>query len=216
MKRPIASWILAGLTALTLLAAGAPPASAAPNGVFGEAEVRHEGIRPFPKWVGALARYEQEKLRYAHTCLVTKYSNCHWREWHELADSLKGQPEAQQLDAINRYMNRHPYVLDWTNWGVEDYWESPGEFFQFDGDCEDYAIAKYMSLLLLGYDDSRIRLVVLNDLNLKIPHAVLVVNSGDKAWVLDNQVAQVVDAASIHHYQPIYAVNLSGWWMYRP
>ena len=42
-------------------------------------------------------------------------------------------------------MNRSPYIVDPINWGVKDYWESPGQFFSRKGDCEDYAIAKYLT-----------------------------------------------------------------------
>ena len=59
------------------------------------------------------------------------------------------------------------------------------------------------------------RIVALNDLNLRVGHAVLVVIEGDHAVVLDNQVPQVVEATSIHHYRPIYAVNEDTWWLYR-
>ena len=53
----------------------------------------------------------------------------------------------QQLDAVNRYMNKHQYITDIVNWGVTDYWETPREFFLKDGDCEDFAIAKFKSLM---------------------------------------------------------------------
>ena len=92
---------------------------------------------------------------------------------------------------------------------------SPGEFFVHDGNCHDYAIAKYISLRLLGFDEEKLRIVALNDLNLRVGHAVLVVIQGDKDLVLDNQVPQVVDSSTIHHYQPIYAVNETAWWLYR-
>ena len=49
----------------------------------------------------------------------------------------------------------------------------------------------------------------------RVGHAVLVVIQGDKDLVLDNQVPQVVDSSTIHHYQPIYAVNETAWWLYR-
>ena len=218
MRRRVLSVGRAGramLAACALLLSAIPFAMATPAGVFGAIEVRHEGIRPFPKWVGALAKYDQEKIRYATQCLVTKFSPCHWKEWHDLIDKLRNEPAERQLDAVNRYMNRHPYVLDMVNWGIEDYWESPGEFFVHDGNCHDYAIAKYISLRLLGFDEEKLRIVALNDLNLRVGHAVLVVIQGDKDLVLDNQVPQVVDSSTIHHYQPIYAVNETAWWLYR-
>ena len=43
------------------------------------------------------------------------------------------------------------------------------------GVCEDYAISKYISLLILRFNPDHMRIVVRQDLNLKILHAVLVV-----------------------------------------
>ncbi|HUN49690.1 MAG TPA: transglutaminase-like cysteine peptidase [Candidatus Sulfotelmatobacter sp.] len=215
VRRPLGLIGRVILTAGALLLTAASFAEAAPATIFGAVEIRHDGIKPFPKWIGALAKYEQEKIRYATQCLVTRFSPCHWKEWHDLLDRLRGQPRATQLDAVNRYMNRQPYVLDMVNWGVPDYWESPGEFFLRNGNCHDYAIAKYLSLRLLGWNKEDLRIVALNDLNLRVGHAVLVVIEGDHAVVLDNQVSQVVEATSIHHYQPIYAVNEDAWWLYR-
>ena len=102
-----------------------------------------------------------------------------------------------------------------ANWGVEDYWETPNEFLNRDGDCEDFAIAKYKSLRALGLGDDQLRIVVLQDLNLRIAHAVLVVLDGGKAWVLDNQIDQVIDADRIRHYRPYYSINASAYWLHR-
>ena len=56
-------------------------------------------------------------------------------------------------------------------WGVMDYWETPAEFFQKSGDCEDFAIAKYFALRDLGFPASQMRIVVLKDTlrNLAMP-----------------------------------------------
>ena len=92
-----------------------------------------------------------------------------------------------------------------------------GSLFRMqNGDCEDYAIAKFMALRALGFENPEMRIVVLNDLNLGIAHAILVVYVDGKALVLDNQIRSVVPADSIRHYQPVYSVNEEGWWLHRP
>ena len=58
-------------------------------------------------------------------------------------------------------------------------------------------------------------MVVLQDLNLRIPHAILIVNVDGRQLVLDNQIPQVVEAATIRHYRPIYSVNETSWWLHR-
>ena len=116
---------------------------------------------------------------------------------------------------VNSYLNQAHYILDIVNWGVEDYWASPYQFARKDGDCEDYAIAKFMSLRLLGFSNDQMRIVVLRDLNLKVAHAILVVDLNGTKYVLDNQIHDVVPASIIHHYQPIYSVNETHWWLFR-
>ncbi len=66
-----------------------------------------------------------------------------------------------------------------------------------------------------GLGDDQLRIVVLHDSNLRIAHAVLVVLDGGKAWVLDNQIDQVIDAERIRHYRPYYSINASAYWLHR-
>ena len=84
-----------------------------------------------------------------------------------------------------------------------------------DGDCEDYAITKFYSLLSLGIPNEQMRVVVLNDMNLRTAHAVLVVYLDGVAWLLDNQIREVVQADVVHHYHAIYSVNETTWWLHR-
>jgi len=107
-------------------------------------------------------------------------------------------------------------VLDIVNWGIADYWATPREFAIKDGDCEDFAIAKYVSLKLLGWSDDDLRIVVLHDSNLNADHAVLAAYVDGRAMILDNQTRQVLPSEAIRHYQPYYSINETGWWLHRP
>ena len=120
-----------------------------------------------------------------------------------------------QIRAVNRQMNEAPYITDIRNWGIDDYWATPLQFLDRDGDCEDYAISKYMSLRALGVPVESMRVAVVQDLNLDTAHAVLVVYVGGKGYVLDNQIEQVVSQAEIYHYRPYYTVNENAWWLHR-
>ena len=46
---------------------------------------------------------------------------------------------------------RTTYLEDLANYGLPDYWATPLQFLDRDGDCEDYAIAKFVSLRELGF-----------------------------------------------------------------
>jgi predicted transglutaminase-like cysteine proteinase len=83
------------------------------------------------------------------------------------------------------------------------------------GDCEDYAISKFMSLKLLGFSDDMLRVVAVKDLNLKVGHAVLIVILDGKYYLLDNQIKQVVETKTVRHYQPVFSISTRYWWRHR-
>lgn len=183
--------------------------------LFGSREVRSAGIGTFKKWTGTLSRYFDERPMAEGPCTATKFNACHLREWQSVLDGLRGKPPMTQMGTINAYLNRQRYIVDPVNWGRSDYWATPAQFFRKNGDCEDYAIAKFLSLRALGYANEDLRIVVLQDLNLGIPHAVLVVYLLGHAFVLDNQTTVVMAAERIHHYQPIYSLNETHWWLHK-
>ncbi|MEE8202762.1 MAG: transglutaminase-like cysteine peptidase [Alphaproteobacteria bacterium] len=184
--------------------------------LFGTNEVRSTNLAPFPKWTGVLDRYFAEVDLAQGACGAETFNACHLRDWTRFLEGLRGADAMTQLERVNRYMNRAPYITDPRNYNVDDYWATPRQFFGRDGDCEDYAIAKFMSLRALGWDNDHMRIVVLKDLNLDIAHAVLVVYRDGLAWVLDNQIGEVVAADRIRHYRPYYSINEDSWWLHRP
>lgn len=172
-------------------------------------------LKPFAKWLGVLERYREDGSARSAGCRPGDPESCHLHDWRAFLGTLKTDDRMTQLQLVNRYMNEHPYVIDPVNYHVLDYWATPKQFLDIDGDCEDYAIAKYYSLRVLGFDRADMRVVVLQDLNLGMPHAILVVYMNGAAYVLDNQIPQVVNANIIHHYRPYYSINEEHWWLHR-
>ena len=179
--------------------------------IFDTKEIESVNLKPFFKWTGMLDRF-RTKLSLQENCTPSATKKCHVKEWRDFLSSLKDKDISIKLREVNKYMNEAEYILDIINWGVQDYWATPFQFFVKDGDCEDYAIAKYMSLKELGVSENDMRIVVLQDNNLGVMHAVLAVLTGDEALILDNQISQVVSANKIHHYSPIYSINEHHWW----
>ncbi|MBL4748929.1 MAG: transglutaminase-like cysteine peptidase [Magnetovibrio sp.] len=174
-------------------------------------------LTAFTKWNGALARYSKERAQSkSGACGSDKLNKCNFGKWMTFLQGLKDKDLVSQIRAVNNYMNRAPYITDPVNWGKKDFWATPGEFMTKFGDCEDYAIAKYISLRLLGYKDMDLRVVAVKDLNLKIGHAILVVYYKGTPYVLDNQIKQVVPASKIRHYLPIFSINSKAWWKHQP
>ncbi len=202
--------------AVTSLAALASPAALATgSGVFGSVESVSTDLKPFPKWTDTLKRYFKEKGAVGGDCNDKDFNRCHYEKWMTFLNSVRKKSPGQQLGAVNDFMNRNRYIVDPINWGVKDYWATPGQFLKKFGDCEDYAIAKYMSLRELDWDADIMRIVIVQDMNLRIPHAILMVRETSKNMILDNQITIVIEDRRIRHYRPIYSVNENRWWRHK-
>lgn len=174
--------------------------------LFGYGEKRSENLGAFVKWSGMFNRFEaalhdpaSQRILTAWTNQIRPYAN---RNIIEMAEG------------VNDIINQQQYVNDDSNWGVSDYWETPVEFFKRGGDCEDFAIAKYVSLRVLGVPEDRMRIAIVHDERKNMPHAVLVVYSEQGPLILDNQVKEVRFAQSVNYYRPIFTINRTAWWLH--
>ena len=191
-------------------------------GLFGSREIYSKNIKRFTKWVDLWRRHNltaekiiEPTLPENVRCVGLMRARCNRQAWETFVKDNQGSMSQDTLFKVNKYMNRSPYIVDPVNWGVPDYWATPQEFFFKDGDCEDYAISKYVTLLRLGYDAKKMRIVVLQDENLRTAHAVLAVIHEGEQYILDNQVDQVLSHKDILHYRPVYSINEDGWWLHQ-
>lgn len=207
-------WLLALLLALLPLAAAE---ATVPIALFKTAEIRsqsHEGLR---QWQAVLARIEAERPIYAACAAnAARCPNRAVERWLSTIDGLRGLPLDEQVMRVNRFINQWRYRTDFTVYGRSDYWASPIQFLTNSGDCEDYAIAKYISLRLLGIADDRLRLAVVQDELRDLAHAVLVVYLDGTAVVLDNLTNAVLPHDRLVHYTPYYSVNETTRWAHVP
>lgn len=180
--------------------------------LFGSAEQAEPNLAPFPKWTGVLERYAHERALEQQPCAG---GGCALQRWKAFLGGLRGQGRMRQLEAVNQYVNQTPYQSDPARYGMVDYWATPAEFFGRTGDCEDYAIAKYLSLRQLGWPASHLRILVLNNEVRRELHAVLVAYHGGTAYVLDNLNGAVIEQSAIRHYRPIFSINESAWYVHR-
>jgi predicted transglutaminase-like cysteine proteinase len=193
------------------------PALAVTRGLFGTTEFQAESLRDLPQWQAVLARMAAEAPAVAG-CRETS-EHCPTpatRTWSRLLRSLDGAAALTQLRTVNRFVNGWRYRADADNYGRSDYWATPLEFFRRSGDCEDYVIAKYRSLRLLGMPAERLRMVVLQDVERDLPHAVLAVYLGDRILILDNLTDDVLPQERLPHYLPYYSVNETARWAHLP
>lgn len=170
--------------------------------LFGRKEVVHQGTAAFTKWSSAISA----QSRAATTDKVS--------EWKSFLSTLRGADPTAQIEAVNQYMNEVAYLSDKKNYGRDDYWATVAQFFERGGDCEDYALAKYHSLIQLGFKPTQLRLVILYDENKRINHAVLAVAHEGSWKILDNQSQSVRNDGEISNYKPIYAISRNNWWRF--
>ena len=220
-KKLLSHAVLCSLAAAFMLGvwANAAPLEAGPYPkLFGTREIGSHNLKVFPKWRGMLKRYFKTTEIPEGSCDSRTFNTCHLEEWQAFLDStraLSATSRRQQIERVNRYFNGVRYITDIRNWNMEDYWVTPQQFLIHDGDCEDYAISKYMSLRALGYTVEEMRIVVVEDLNLNVGHAILVVYLGGEGYILDNQVRRVVEHSAIRHYKPYFSMNENSRWLHK-
>ncbi|MFZ5610221.1 MAG: transglutaminase-like cysteine peptidase [Pseudomonadota bacterium] len=187
-------------------------------GPFGASETRYTSLAAFEKWTGMWRRMAAQDAAPSSAAsrwaLCPPDRLCSQDDFDAMVARLAGADPALQMRELNLILNRAPYIIDPVNWGVPDYWATVREFLRKDGDCEDYVIAKYVALKRLGVPPGTMRIVVVDDLNLGVPHAVLAVAIDGQTWILDNQVDMVLPDSAIHHYRPIYSINEEAWWLH--
>lgn len=184
-------------------------------GLFGYQENQRSNLQIFPQWLSVLERHIKQNTPQGN-CETRQLDQCHLKNWMQFLKSIRHLSPMRQVEEVNNFANRHDYILDIENYGLEDFWATPREFFTNNGDCEDYAITKMLSLKILGFKMDKIRLVVLQDTNLRTAHAVLAINTPNDTLIMDNQIDEVVSHKHILHYVPVYALNEKQWWMYLP
>lgn len=214
-----------------------PTAFAQSGGLFGSREIHSTNMTSFDKWSGVWRRQNLAKTTVPlleidppnpeNTCRgVEQKIKCNRDAWDSFINSQRiGEPvpggstnpvlSMELLSAVNLYINLTKYIVDPVNWGVPDYWSTPDEFFLRSGDCEDYAISKFITLKRLGVDPAKMRIAVVQDENLRAAHAVLAVELEGTYYILDNQVDSVLAHDEILHYRPVYSINEAGWWLHQ-
>jgi len=202
------------LLALGLALALIPGAAlATPATLFGTAEFRAASLAGLPQWRDTLARIEDERTTYA-VCRrdADACPSRGVRAWQSMIESQRGRAPMAQLRTVNRFLNGWRYKTDAENHGRRDYWATPLEFLRRSGDCEDYAIIKYVTLRELGFDADRLRVVVVRDTVREIAHAVLAVYLDDDVYILDNLSQAVLAQEDVTRYVPYYSINERSRW----
>jgi predicted transglutaminase-like cysteine proteinase len=135
--------------------------------------------------------------------------------WQNLIQTTGGDDLAQ-LERVNRFFNAMAFVDDDIHWQKADYWATPIEFLASEGgDCEDFAIAKYFTLIKLGIAEDRLTLTYVKAVRLNKAHMVLTYypSPGAEPLVLDNLIETIQPSSQRTDLLPVYSLNGFGLWL---
>jgi predicted transglutaminase-like cysteine proteinase len=164
------------------------------------------------KWKGVEAdiRSESAILARCHEDM----NNCPQEAQEFLAIVAAGHARTgrARIGVINRAINLAiQKTSDLKQWGVPDRWSAPLETFKTHrGDCEDYAIAKFVALAESGVASEDVKLVIVRDLAVSDRHAVAAVHV-DGGWiVLDNRWLTLVEDNEMRRMSPLFVIDHTG------
>lgn len=136
----------------------------------------------------------------------------------EAIGAKRGDPRAESLTLrkVNEFFNQIPYFNDSVHWGKNDYWATPVESLSsFGADCEDYSIAKYMSLKELGLPIEKIRMTYVRAKEIGESHMVLAYYPSPESepYILDNLTKEVKLASQRQDLEPVFSFNDDDLWL---
>lgn len=142
------------------------------------------------------------------------------RDWSKMLDDNRQQSIDVKLIKVNEFFNRRiAFADDQTLWGKSDFWATPFETMtRGRGDCEDFVIAKYFSLLDMNVPDMQLRLIYVRarlggpSSAVQQAHMVLAYYPTPDAdpMILDNLITEIRPAARRADLMPVFSFNRQG------
>jgi predicted transglutaminase-like cysteine proteinase len=198
----------AGLSVASLESAATAPelAPAEPFGIVAPTLVSG-GIQK--KWGSVHKRLSLERAILRHCRADTSPCPAPARRFLSVVDRAQKREGWARIAEVNRTINLNiTPVDDMTQYGVADLWATPLMAFKSNaGDCEDYAIAKYVALQELGTAPTDLRLVIVRDELSNEEHAVAAVRHDGRWLILDNRTIDIREDANIPNYDPLFLID---------
>lgn len=183
----------------------------APSSVFASDDVLDQKIKHKVP-VETLHQWQRVVEDYAFQSMIDPSRKIY--AWKKFMDTLEGETPIRQLLKVNLWFNGFPYKQDNWVYGEDDYWATPSEFLENGGDCEDFAIIKYITLRLLGFSAEDMKIAMVYDVFSGTDHSFLIVNYEDESFVLDNRENMTVTDHYVDRYKPHYAFNEEKLWTF--
>jgi predicted transglutaminase-like cysteine proteinase len=100
---------------------------------------------------------------------------------------------------------------DETRWGVANHWSAPFETLQSSrGDCEDYAILKYLALRAAGLSEADVKIVILKNVFPDEDHAAVAARVDGEWLILDNRTLTLVRDTDLTRAVPRFVLDQQG------
>lgn len=141
------------------------------------------------------------------------------RELADVIEEIRSVAVSEQVASINTFFNRRiRYVEDDVLYGQEDYWASPVEMIgHAAGDCEDFAIAKYLMLRVLGVRNEQLRLIYVRAAIGGNSRAHMVLGyypePQRQPLILDSLISNLLPADERTNLTPVFSFNSEGLWV---
>ncbi len=167
---------------------------------------------------GALAQLSQlsdETIR-SFTTTYGRAATSRLMDWQDVMQRNLRSPEDMKRKAANDYFNQIPWLTDDEHWGQADYWATPLEMIGTNGgDCEDYSISKYFTLLELEVPKEKLLITYVRAPALKQTHMVLAYYPTPDAdpLILDNYNQTIMRGSERTDLIPVYSFNGDGLWL---
>lgn len=138
------------------------------------------------------------------------------RKWEMIIKNNKNLPDREKLELVNKFFNKLRWIEDIDLWGKSDYWATPVEMLAMRaGDCEDFSIAKYFTLIEMGIPQDKLLITYVRAEKLDQSHMVLSYygNSNKEPLILDNMIKRIQPGSKRKDLLPIYSFNGEGLWL---
>ena len=153
-------------------------------------------------------QYELKQIE--HSNKIAKNRIVHYEK---TMHTIKRLPKKKQLQKINFYVNGFLPQYDVVLSGKENNWFTPKEFLKIGyGDCEDYVIMKYYSLIKVGFDEHKLYLTIVKEKFHNSYHMVLSYfpHTNSNPLILDNLSFKILPLSKRSDLRPIFFINSTG------
>jgi predicted transglutaminase-like cysteine proteinase len=186
-----------------------PPVGKDPFGLF---TFRAPDGLLWRKWRGAEAAMLKEQAVLDQCRADSENCPSYAAQFLRLINAVKSKSGRARLDEANRAVNTVVrYVSDYAQHREADRWSTPlATFATAKGDCEDYAIAKYVALREAGFSRDDLQLVLVRDRAVRQDHAVLAARLDGRWLILDNRHSTLIEDSDASSFVPLFAINHAG------